>query len=112
MQAWKYTMPAFVVPFFFVLDPMGVGVLLKMPAGGTWLDVAWIIFLGFLAISALAAGLQGMAAARDQPLRARVARDRRAARHRSVNLLDYLGIALVALAFGSQLLRSRVHALA
>ena len=31
MQAWKYTMPAFVVPFFFVLDPMGVGVLLKLP---------------------------------------------------------------------------------
>jgi TRAP transporter 4TM/12TM fusion protein len=59
MQAWKYTMPAFVVPFFFVLDPMGVGVLLKLPAGASWVDGAWIIFLCFFAIAALAAGLQG-----------------------------------------------------
>jgi TRAP-type uncharacterized transport system fused permease subunit len=27
LQAWKYTMPAFVVPFFFVLDRLGAGVL-------------------------------------------------------------------------------------
>jgi TRAP-type uncharacterized transport system fused permease subunit len=27
----KYTLPAFVVPFVFVLDPAGVGLLLKMP---------------------------------------------------------------------------------
>jgi TRAP transporter 4TM/12TM fusion protein len=59
MQAWKYTMPAFVVPFFFVLDPLGAGVLLKPPAGATWQEVAWLIFLGFFAIAALAAGLQG-----------------------------------------------------
>ena len=59
MQAWKYTMPAFVVPFFFVLDPMGVGVLLKLPAGTPWTEGAWIIFLGFFAIAALATGLQG-----------------------------------------------------
>ena len=59
IQAWKYTMPAFVVPFFFVLDPLGVGVLLKLPAGASWVDAAWIIFLVFFAIAALAAGLQG-----------------------------------------------------
>ena len=39
MQAWKYTMPAFVVPFFFVLDPLGTSVLLKPPANAPWLDV-------------------------------------------------------------------------
>jgi TRAP-type uncharacterized transport system fused permease subunit len=61
MQAWKYTMPAFVVPFFFVLDPLGTGVLLKLPAGATWLQVSWIIFMCFFAIAALAAGLQGWA---------------------------------------------------
>jgi TRAP transporter 4TM/12TM fusion protein len=59
MQAWKYTMPAFVVPFFFVLDPLGAGVLLKLPAGATWLQVSWVIFMCFVAIAALAAGLQG-----------------------------------------------------
>jgi TRAP transporter 4TM/12TM fusion protein len=59
MQAWKYTMPAFVVPFFFVLDPLGTSLLLKPPAAAAWPDVAWVIFLGFVAIAALAAGLQG-----------------------------------------------------
>ena len=38
LQSWKYTMPAFLVPFVFVLDPQGVGLLLKVPraaAGST-----------------------------------------------------------------------------
>ena len=59
MQAWKYTMPAFVVPFFFVLDPMGSGILLMLPKGASWGEAAWIIALGFLAIAAIACSLQG-----------------------------------------------------
>src|SRR5258708_23214331 len=35
MQAWKYTMPPFVVPFFFVLHPLGARVLLQLPAGAS-----------------------------------------------------------------------------
>ena len=38
LQAWKYTLPAFLVPFVFVLDPQGVGLLLKIPAGGSWVE--------------------------------------------------------------------------
>ena len=34
LQSWKYTLPAFVVPFVFVLDPAGVALLLKMPPDG------------------------------------------------------------------------------
>ena len=34
LQSWKYTLPAFVVPFVFVLDPIGVGLLLALPKGG------------------------------------------------------------------------------
>ena len=59
MQAWKYTLPAFVVPFVFVLDPAGVGLLLKAPPGGSWLAVAWIALTACLGIGALAAGTQG-----------------------------------------------------
>jgi TRAP transporter 4TM/12TM fusion protein len=59
LQAWKYTMPAFVVPFFFVLDPLGTGILLNLPKGATWGEVSWVIALSFVAIAALAAGLQG-----------------------------------------------------
>ena len=107
MQAWKYTMPAFVVPFFFVLDPMGVGVLLKMPAGGDWLDMAWIIFLGFLAISALAAGLQGWLLRATNLFERALLVIAGLLVIAPVNALDYLGIALVLLALGSQLLRMR-----
>ena len=35
LQAWKYTLPAFLVPFVFVLDPQGIGLLLKIPQGGS-----------------------------------------------------------------------------
>ena len=42
LQAWKYTLPAFLVPFVFVLDPQGVGLLLKIPKGGSWVDIVLI----------------------------------------------------------------------
>ena len=107
MQAWKYTMPAFVVPFFFVLDPMGVGVLLKMPAGGNWLDMVWIIFLGFLAISALAAGLQGWLLRATNLFERALLVIAGLLVIAPVNALDDLGIAMMLLALGSQLLRMR-----
>jgi TRAP transporter 4TM/12TM fusion protein len=59
LQSWKYTMPAFVVPFMFVLAPDGVGLLLKTPPGGDWWQVAWIGFTACVGIGAIAAGLQG-----------------------------------------------------
>ncbi len=49
LQAWKYTMPAFVVPFFFVLDPMGAGVLLKRLASAALADWGWIVLVTFFA---------------------------------------------------------------
>jgi len=58
MQAWKYTLPAFVVPFVFVLDPAGVGLLLKVPPDASWLHVAWIAMSACIGIAALAAGAQ------------------------------------------------------
>jgi TRAP transporter 4TM/12TM fusion protein len=59
LQSWKYTMPAFVVPFMFVLAPEGMGLLLKTPPGGNWWQVAWIGFTACVGIGAIAAGLQG-----------------------------------------------------
>ena len=43
LQSWKYTMPAFLVPFVFVLDPQGIGLLLKVPKGGGWLDIVEVV---------------------------------------------------------------------
>lgn len=61
MQAWKYTLPAFLVPFVFVLDPQGIGLLLKMPAGGNWVDIVQITAKSALGLGALAMAAQGWA---------------------------------------------------
>ncbi len=58
LQSWKYTLPAFVVPFVFVLDPAGVGLLLKAPPQGSWLETLWIAVTACVGIAALAAGTQ------------------------------------------------------
>jgi TRAP transporter 4TM/12TM fusion protein len=58
LQSWKYTLPAFVVPFIFVLDPAGIALLLKVPPNASWLHVAWITATAVLGIAALAAGVQ------------------------------------------------------
>ena len=58
LQSWKYTLPAFVVPFVFVLDPAGVALLLKVPPDASWGYVAWIAFTAIVGIATLAAGVQ------------------------------------------------------
>jgi TRAP transporter 4TM/12TM fusion protein len=59
LQSWKYTLPAFLVPFVFVLDPQGVGLLLNLPKGGSWVDVLEITLKTTLGLMALAAAAQG-----------------------------------------------------
>jgi len=65
LQSWKYTAPAFLVPFMFVLDPGGVNLLLtgsfKNLANANWADVATVSVTAMLGIAALAGGLQGWA---------------------------------------------------
>jgi TRAP transporter 4TM/12TM fusion protein len=61
MQAWKYTLPAFLVPFVFVLDPQGVGLLLKIPAGGSILDIVLVTLKTGIGLAALAAAAQNWA---------------------------------------------------
>jgi TRAP transporter 4TM/12TM fusion protein len=59
LMAWKYTLPAFVLPFVFVTDPQGVGLLLNFVPGMTWADVAWQVLLSTLGLAALACATQG-----------------------------------------------------
>ena len=61
LQAWKYTLPAFLVPFVFVLDPQGIGLLLKIPKDGSWVDIVLITGKTALGLAALAAAAQGWA---------------------------------------------------
>ena len=65
MQCWKYTVPAFLVPFMFVLDPSGQGLLLmgstKALGAANWWSIAEVTLTAAVGIAALAAGFQGWA---------------------------------------------------
>jgi TRAP transporter 4TM/12TM fusion protein len=54
LYAWKYTLPAFIVPFMFTVDSRGVGILLQGPIE----PMAWTILTAFLGITAIAAAVQ------------------------------------------------------
>jgi TRAP transporter 4TM/12TM fusion protein len=55
LLTWKYTLPAFLVPLAFTLDPSGAGLLLRAPAA----EVAVAFVTGLAGVAALAAGLGG-----------------------------------------------------
>src|SRR5260370_796918 len=63
LQSWKYTTPAFLVPFMFVLDPSGTGLLLtgsfKTLGAANWASIAVVTITAAVGIVALAGGLQG-----------------------------------------------------
>jgi TRAP transporter 4TM/12TM fusion protein len=65
LQCWKYTVPAFLLPFMFVLDPAGQGLLLmgstKALAAANWWSIAEVTLTAAVGIAALAAGFQGWA---------------------------------------------------
>jgi len=63
LQCWKYTVPAFLLPFMFVLDPSGQGLLLmgstKALAAANWTLIAEVTLTAALGIAAIAGGFQG-----------------------------------------------------
>jgi TRAP-type uncharacterized transport system fused permease subunit len=61
IQAWKYTLPAFLVPFVFVVDPQGIGLLLQVPKDGSVYDIVLITAKTGLGLAALASAAQGWA---------------------------------------------------
>src|SRR6476469_8612570 len=68
MQAWKYTLPAFLVPFVFVLDPQGVGLLLQIPKGGSVYDIIWITAVTGAGLGALSVAAQNWAIRHTTPV--------------------------------------------
>ncbi|MCA0304638.1 MAG: TRAP transporter fused permease subunit [Proteobacteria bacterium] len=59
LQSWKYALPAFLVPFIFVLDPIGSGLLLEPIKGMSWAWVPWVTLGAAGGILALAIAAQG-----------------------------------------------------
>jgi TRAP-type uncharacterized transport system fused permease subunit len=72
LQCWKYTVPAFLLPFMFVLDPAGYGLLLmgstKALAQANWWQIGEVTLTAAVGIAALAAGFQGWALRRTSRL--------------------------------------------
>jgi TRAP transporter 4TM/12TM fusion protein len=68
MQAWKYTLPAFLVPFVFVLDPLGIGLLMKIPKDGSVYDIVWITAVTGAGLGALSVAAQDWAIRRTTPV--------------------------------------------
>ncbi|MGL5361630.1 MAG: TRAP transporter permease [Bosea sp. (in: a-proteobacteria)] len=67
MQAWKYTLPAFLVPFMFCLTPDGMNLLMLTPSGklptnwGEWGSILMTTATSSLAIVGLVIGATGYA---------------------------------------------------
>ncbi len=57
MLTWKYSLPAFLVPFAFTLDPRGLGLLFL----GSWPDVVISTVTAAIGVAGLAMGLGGWA---------------------------------------------------
>ena len=109
LQAWKYAAPAFLVPFMFVLDASGTGLLLtgsfKTLAQADWGSIATVTITAAIGIVALAGGLQGWL------LRKTIALERWMLVIAGVMLVypramfDYIGAALVVAVIVMQKLR-------
>jgi TRAP transporter 4TM/12TM fusion protein len=68
LQAWKYTLPAFLVPFVFILDPEGIGLLMKIPHGGSIFDIFVVTLKTAAGLGALAAAAQNWALRKNTPV--------------------------------------------
>lgn len=55
MVTWKYTVPAFLVPFVFTVSPRGMAILLQ----GTLFDVLWVSAVAAAGVAAIAFGAGG-----------------------------------------------------
>jgi TRAP transporter 4TM/12TM fusion protein len=79
MQAWKYTLPAFIVPFMFCLTPDGAQLLMLVPTGtnaagavvygmpstvGAWMSVLWVTLAACIALVGFCMAFAGYGLAR------------------------------------------------
>jgi len=109
LQSWKYTMPAFLVPFMFVLDPSGLGLLLtgsiKNLASADWGSIALVTVTAALGIAALAGGVQGWLFKATNAVERWLLIAAGLALVYPTTVFDVVGIVLFALVIGMQYLR-------
>jgi TRAP transporter 4TM/12TM fusion protein len=109
LQSWKYTMPAFLVPFVFVLDPAGLGLLLmgsfKALAKASVVDIVTVCVTAMIGIAALAGGMQGWLFRRTTRLERWLLILAGLALVYPRAAFDYIGIVLISIVLVSQKLR-------
>ena len=111
LQCWKYTVPAFLVPFMFVLDPSGLGLLLmgstKALAAANWWSIAEVTLTAAVGIAALAAGFQGWALLKTTAVERTMFVVAGFALVYPTAIADLIGFGLVVIALAMQVLRRR-----
>jgi TRAP-type uncharacterized transport system fused permease subunit len=111
LQSWKYCAPAFLVPFMFVLDPSGTGLLLtgslKNLANADWGAIAVVTITAAFGIIALAGGLQGWLFRKTSVLERWMLIVAGVMLVYPAPLFDYIGFALVAAVVLLQKVRQR-----
>jgi TRAP transporter 4TM/12TM fusion protein len=112
LQSWKYCAPAFLVPFMFVLDPSGVGLLLtgsfKTLAQADWGSIALVTITAAFGIIALAGGLQGWLFRKTTVIERWMLIVAGLMLVYPVALFDYIGFSLVAAVVVMQKLRQTI----
>jgi TRAP transporter 4TM/12TM fusion protein len=111
LQCWKYTVPAFLLPFMFVLDPSGQGLLLMgsskaLAAADPW-AIAQVTFTAAVGIAAIAIGFQGWAWVKTTQLERWMFTVAGFALVYPSWVADVLGFGFVVVALGSQWLRRK-----
>ena len=114
LQSWKYTLPAFLLPFMFVLDPAGLGLLLmgsfKALSQAGWIDIAIVCLTAMIGIAALAGAMQGWLLGRTRRYERWMLSAAGLMLVYPKGLLDTMGMGLLAIVVVLQLLRLRVRA--
>ncbi|MGE5616706.1 MAG: TRAP transporter permease [Bacillota bacterium] len=116
LQAWKYTAPAFLIPFMFVLDPSGIGLLLtgsfKNLGNADWGSIALVTITAAFGVLALAGGLQGWLLRKTNILERVMLVLAGLALMYPAPMFDYIGFALLLATLASQKLRKPADAIA
>ena len=103
MLTWKYTLPAFLVPFAFTLSPEGLGVLLLAPLA----DILTTVSTAVVGILALVMGLGGWLRQAATPLERTLAASGGLLLFYATAITDLAGAALFVIAIAVHLGRTR-----
>lgn len=106
LQAWKYCLPAFLVPFVFCLSPSGLSLLMF----GNWMDIVWTTLTAAAGVAAMAVAFGGWFLGPTSMTVRVLAGFAGLALLYADPVADVVGLVVAGLAIGVQLMRKRGNA--